>query len=63
MGELQTRTIVEKRLNIDGGCWVRREGRQITIDYDYAGRATREPDYFYVEDIRALAQFVEETGA
>jgi hypothetical protein len=42
---------------------VRREGRQITIDYDYAGRATREPDYFYVEDIRALAQFVEETGA
>jgi hypothetical protein len=58
---LKHRSIVEKRLNIDGGCCVSREGNSITISYNYAGRVTRKTNHFYADDIRALAEFVRET--
>jgi hypothetical protein len=43
--------------------WVSREGGTIKITYGYAGRFSKEPQTFYVEDILALAEFIRETDA
>lgn len=62
MTDITTRTVRERRMDIDGGpATVSREGRRITISHGYAGRFTKENQHFYVEDIERLAQFIKDT--
>lgn len=62
MSEIKTRVVREQRMEIGAdGAWVSRDGNEIKISYDYAGRVTKETQLFYADDIRKLARFVEAT--
>jgi hypothetical protein len=62
MADIRRTVKLSKRVPIDGGAWLEREGRTVKICYDYAGRLTKPDQHFYVEDIAILAEFVRETN-